>query len=43
MAKGIWLRDHDGRRGVNLLTSPTSDPLAGGACFNDTRVDVTAG
>jgi anaerobic selenocysteine-containing dehydrogenase len=43
MAKGIWLRDHDGRRGVNVLTSPASDALVGGACFNDTRVDVAAG
>jgi anaerobic selenocysteine-containing dehydrogenase len=40
MAKGIWLARHGDGRGVNLLTPATSDALADGACFNDTRVDV---
>jgi anaerobic selenocysteine-containing dehydrogenase len=34
---------HDGSTGTNVLTPATGDPLADGACFNDTRVDVAAG
>ena len=42
MAKGVWLRHHADGRGVNTLTPATGDPLANGACFNDTIVTVTA-
>jgi anaerobic selenocysteine-containing dehydrogenase len=42
MAKGVWLRNHPDGLGVNALTPATGDPLAGGACFNDTFVEVTA-
>ena len=38
--KGIWLRDFRDRRSVNLLVPRGSADLAGGACFNDARVDV---
>lgn len=40
MSKGVWLRHHDGGRGVNTLTPSIGDPLVNGACFNDTFVDV---
>ena len=42
MAKGVWLRNHAGGQGVNALTPATGDPLANGACFNDTFVEVAA-
>ena len=38
--KGIWLRDFRDRRSVNVLVPRGSADLAGGACFNDARVDV---
>jgi anaerobic selenocysteine-containing dehydrogenase len=46
IAKGIWRRQFEGRAGVgstgtNVLTPATGDPLASGACFNDTRVEVS--
>lgn len=41
MSKGVWLRHHAGGWGVNTLTPATGDPLANGACFNDTFVEVT--
>jgi anaerobic selenocysteine-containing dehydrogenase len=40
MTKGVWLRAHDGGRGVNALTPATGDPLGNGACFNDAMVEV---
>jgi anaerobic selenocysteine-containing dehydrogenase len=42
MSKGVWLRHHAGGWGVNTLTPATGDPLANGACFNDTFVEVTS-
>jgi anaerobic selenocysteine-containing dehydrogenase len=41
--KGIWLRFYTGGEGINALIPMTADALAGGACFNDARVDVVAG
>ncbi len=41
MSKGVWLRHHADRRGVNTLTPATGDALVNGACFNDTFVEVT--
>ena len=38
--KGIWLRQYQDGVGVNTLMPSTSDAFAGGACFNDTRVEV---
>jgi anaerobic selenocysteine-containing dehydrogenase len=38
--KGIWLRNYAKGVGVNELMPMTTDPLVGGACFNDTRVEV---
>ena len=40
MAKGVWMRQHDGSLGVNALTPATGDPAFNGACFNDTVVTV---
>jgi anaerobic selenocysteine-containing dehydrogenase len=40
--KGIWLRDYQHDVGVNVLIPPSSDALANGACFNDTRVELLA-
>ncbi len=40
MSKGVWLRHHPDRRGVNTLTPATGDALVNGACFNDTFVEV---
>lgn len=42
MAKGVWLRNHSDGWGVNALTPATGDALINGACFNDTRVTVSA-
>ena len=42
MPKGTWLRDHATPWSVNALTSAASDTLAGGACFNDTRVEISS-
>jgi anaerobic selenocysteine-containing dehydrogenase len=42
MSKGVWLRHHAGGWGVNTLTPATGDPLANGACFKDTFVEVTS-
>ena len=41
MAKGVWLRDLEGNRGVNTLMPDTLSDVAGGACFNDARVEVS--
>jgi anaerobic selenocysteine-containing dehydrogenase len=40
--KGLWLRHVAGGRTVNSLVPATLSDLAGGACFNDTRVEVAA-
>ncbi len=42
ITKGDWSRNFPAANGlgVNVLTTDDVDPLAGGACFNDTRVDV---
>jgi anaerobic selenocysteine-containing dehydrogenase len=42
ITKGDWSRNFPAANGlsVNVLTTDDIDPLAGGACFNDTRVDV---
>jgi anaerobic selenocysteine-containing dehydrogenase len=37
--KGLWLRDAGGAN-ANRLTPDTISDLAGGACFNDARVEV---
>jgi anaerobic selenocysteine-containing dehydrogenase len=42
MPKGTWRRDHTTPWSVNALTTAASDTLAGGACFNDTRVEISA-
>ena len=41
MAKGVWLRHHPEGYGINALCDDAGDPLANGACFNDTFVEVT--
>ena len=40
MPKGSWCRDFAGGLTANALVPDTLSDLAGGACFNDTRVDV---
>lgn len=40
--KGVWLRNYAGGVGVNALMTPAADPFVNGACFNDTRIEVTA-
>ena len=40
--KGMWLREYDGGVGLNVLIPATADALVGGACFNDTRVELAA-
>jgi anaerobic selenocysteine-containing dehydrogenase len=40
MPKGSWCRDFAERLTVNALVPDTLSDLAGGACFNDTRVEV---
>ncbi len=40
--KGMWLREYEGGVGLNVLIPATADALVGGACFNDTRVEVAA-
>ena len=41
LTKGAWLRHHPEGYGVNALTPATGDPLANGACYNDTFVEVS--
>jgi anaerobic selenocysteine-containing dehydrogenase len=38
--KGVWLRAVKGGRTANTLVPATISDLAGGACFNDARVEV---
>ena len=40
MPKGSWCRDFADGLTANALTPDTLSDLAGGACFNDTRVEV---
>jgi anaerobic selenocysteine-containing dehydrogenase len=40
MTKGVWPRSMPGGVGMNVLVPDSLSDLAGGACFNDTRVDV---
>ena len=40
MSKGVWLDRYADGWGVNALTPSTGDALGGGACFNDTFVEV---
>jgi anaerobic selenocysteine-containing dehydrogenase len=40
LPKGQWFAHGDGRATVNVLVPRHVDPLAEGACFNDTRVEV---
>jgi anaerobic selenocysteine-containing dehydrogenase len=40
MPKGLWTRALDGGLTANALAPDTLSDLAGGACFNDTRVEV---
>jgi anaerobic selenocysteine-containing dehydrogenase len=40
MPKGMWLDQLPGGLTVNALVPNTTDALAGGACFNDTRVEL---
>jgi anaerobic selenocysteine-containing dehydrogenase len=42
MPKGSWCRDFAERLTANALVPDTLSDLAGGACFNDTRVEVRA-
>jgi anaerobic selenocysteine-containing dehydrogenase len=38
--KGLWLRSLPGERTANSLVPATLSDLAGGACFNDARVEI---
>jgi anaerobic selenocysteine-containing dehydrogenase len=38
--KGLWRRHGGGGPTVNVLCPDDLEPTAGGACFNDARVDV---
>ena len=40
MPKGMWLEQLPGGLTANALVPNSIDPLAGGACFNDARVEV---
>ncbi len=40
MPKGSWCRDFAERLTANALVPDTLSDLAGGACFNDTRVEI---
>jgi anaerobic selenocysteine-containing dehydrogenase len=42
MPKGSWCRDFAGGLTANALVPDTLSDLANGACFNDTRVEVSA-
>ena len=41
MPKGLWMRSLDGQPTANAFTPDTLSDLAGGACFNDARVEVS--
>jgi len=40
MPKGMWCRDVEGGLTANAFAPDTLNDLAGGACFNDARVEV---
>jgi anaerobic selenocysteine-containing dehydrogenase len=40
MPKGLWRRDMPGGLTANALVPDTLNDLAGGACFNDARVEI---
>ena len=40
LPKGLWRRHVAGGLTANALVPDTIDDLAGGACFNDARVEV---
>ncbi len=40
MPKGLWRRDIPGGLTANALVPDTLNDLAGGACFNDARVEI---
>jgi hypothetical protein len=40
MPKGLWRRHVAGGLTVNALVPDTINDLAGGACFNDARVEI---
>ena len=40
MPKGLWRRDVPGGLTANALVPDTLNDLAGGACFNDARVEI---
>jgi anaerobic selenocysteine-containing dehydrogenase len=43
VAKGYWIHSFDSEnqgRGLNALIRRSVEPLAGGACFNDARVEI---
>ena len=40
MPKGLWRRDLPGGLTANALVPDTLNDLAGGACFNDARVEI---
>ena len=40
MPKGMWCRDVEGGLTANAFVPDTLNDLAGGACFNDARVEV---
>ncbi len=42
MPKGLWRRAVGGGLTANAFAPDTLSDLAGGACFNDARVDVRA-
>jgi len=39
-AKGAWLRTSDNGQTISALAPATLADMAGGACFNDARVEV---
>jgi anaerobic selenocysteine-containing dehydrogenase len=40
--KGAWMRTSDNGQTVSALAPTHHADIAGGACYNDTRVEVTA-
>jgi anaerobic selenocysteine-containing dehydrogenase len=42
MPKGLWRRDVPGGLTANALVPDTLNDLAGGACFNDARVEIAS-
>ena len=41
LPKGLWRKSTMNGSTANALVSDASTDVGGGACFNDTRVDVT--